>query len=186
MRRSRQDDDDDYEPVRLGTNLSWIFFFFYTVPGTFSVYLFGFKIVHIQEPRRRRTYTGVLAIPHVVRPVEEITQAELDNICTNVREKVYNRATVSCLHGCSLYVHLHHFVFFFGSVLKHLDLKFGLSYRAAHVTSVVRRQQTPRLIAVTLSVLGSEVSFVAHACGTVMERKFTMRFWTQYVHALNS
>ncbi|XP_027020191.1 cell division cycle-associated protein 7a [Tachysurus fulvidraco] len=52
------------------------------------------------EPRRRRTYNGVLAIPHVVRPVEEITQAELDNICTNVREKVYNRVTGSTCHQC--------------------------------------------------------------------------------------
>ncbi|KAL7865627.1 hypothetical protein SRHO_G00108740 [Serrasalmus rhombeus] len=52
------------------------------------------------EPRRRRTYTGVLAIPHVVRPVEEITQAELDNICFNVREKVYNRSTGSTCHQC--------------------------------------------------------------------------------------
>ncbi|KAF7709562.1 cell division cycle-associated protein 7a [Silurus meridionalis] len=52
------------------------------------------------EPRRRRTYNGALAIPHVVRPVEEITQAELDNICTNVREKVYNRATGSTCHQC--------------------------------------------------------------------------------------
>ncbi|KAB5577136.1 hypothetical protein PHYPO_G00206470 [Pangasianodon hypophthalmus] len=52
------------------------------------------------EPRRRRTYNGVLAIPHVVRPVEEITQAELDNICTNVREKVYNRAMGSTCHQC--------------------------------------------------------------------------------------
>ncbi|XP_053483014.1 cell division cycle-associated protein 7a [Ictalurus furcatus] len=52
------------------------------------------------EPRRRRTYNGTLTIPHVVRPVEEITRAELDNICTNVREKVYNRATGSTCHQC--------------------------------------------------------------------------------------
>ncbi|XP_066497194.1 cell division cycle-associated protein 7a [Hoplias malabaricus] len=52
------------------------------------------------EPRRRRTYNGVLAIPHVVRPVEEITEAELNNICFNVREKVYNRSTGSTCHQC--------------------------------------------------------------------------------------
>ncbi|XP_019910226.2 cell division cycle-associated protein 7a isoform X2 [Esox lucius] len=51
------------------------------------------------EPRRR-SYNGVLAIPHVVRPVEEITQVELDLIASNVREKVYNRSTGSTCHQC--------------------------------------------------------------------------------------
>ncbi|XP_067264753.1 cell division cycle-associated protein 7a isoform X2 [Chanodichthys erythropterus] len=52
-----------------------------------------------KEPRRR-SYNSTLTIPHVVRPVEEITQAELDNICVNVREKIYNRATGSTCHQC--------------------------------------------------------------------------------------
>ncbi|XP_055071500.2 cell division cycle-associated protein 7a isoform X2 [Misgurnus anguillicaudatus] len=52
-----------------------------------------------REPRRR-SYNSTLTIPHVVRPVEEITQAELDNICVNVREKIYNRATGSTCHQC--------------------------------------------------------------------------------------
>ncbi|XP_052004134.1 cell division cycle-associated protein 7-like [Xyrauchen texanus] len=52
-----------------------------------------------REPRRR-SYHSSLTIPHVVRPVEEITQAELDNVCVNVREKVYNRATGSTCHQC--------------------------------------------------------------------------------------
>ncbi|MGH0152202.1 UNVERIFIED_CONTAM: hypothetical protein FKN15_022154 [Acipenser sinensis] len=51
------------------------------------------------EPRRR-SYTGAMTIPHIVRPVEEITEMELDNICFNVREKVYNRATGSTCHQC--------------------------------------------------------------------------------------
>uniref|UniRef100_A0A3B3QPN1 Cell division cycle associated 7a n=1 Tax=Paramormyrops kingsleyae TaxID=1676925 RepID=A0A3B3QPN1_9TELE len=46
------------------------------------------------EPRRRG-YQGALAIPHVVRPVSEVTQEELNNICFTVRDKVYNRCTVS-------------------------------------------------------------------------------------------
>lgn len=50
-----------------------------------------------QKEPRRRSYNSTLTIPHVVRPVEEITEAELDNICVNVREKIYNRATVSLL-----------------------------------------------------------------------------------------
>ncbi|XP_051566777.1 cell division cycle-associated protein 7a [Myxocyprinus asiaticus] len=53
-----------------------------------------------QREPRRRSYNSSLAIPHVVRPVEEITQAELDNVCVNVREKVYNRATGSTCHQC--------------------------------------------------------------------------------------
>ncbi|RXM27081.1 Mitogen-activated protein kinase kinase kinase MLT [Acipenser ruthenus] len=54
---------------------------------------------HQGEPRRR-SYTGAMTIPHIVRPVEEITEMELDNICFNVREKVYNRATGSTCHQC--------------------------------------------------------------------------------------
>ena len=38
-----------------------------------------------------------MAIPHVVRSVEEVTEDELDNICTNVREKVYSSSMVSLL-----------------------------------------------------------------------------------------
>ncbi|KAJ0005654.1 hypothetical protein NQD34_015548 [Periophthalmus magnuspinnatus] len=52
------------------------------------------------EPPRRRTYSGMKAIPHVVRPVEEITELELEHICNNVREKVYNQSTGSTCHQC--------------------------------------------------------------------------------------
>ncbi|KAJ8282429.1 hypothetical protein COCON_G00049480 [Conger conger] len=52
-----------------------------------------------REPRRR-SYNGVMAIPHLVRPVEDVTQAELDNICFNVRDKVYDRSTGSTCHQC--------------------------------------------------------------------------------------
>ncbi|XP_071774049.1 cell division cycle-associated protein 7a [Centroberyx gerrardi] len=56
----------------------------------------------VDEPAqpRRRSYNGAMAIPHVVRPVEEITEAELDRICNNVREKVYNSSTGSTCHQC--------------------------------------------------------------------------------------
>ncbi|XP_059355477.1 cell division cycle-associated protein 7-like [Carassius carassius] len=53
-----------------------------------------------QREPRRRSYNSTLTIPHVVRPVEEITEAELDNICVNAREKIYNRATGSTCHQC--------------------------------------------------------------------------------------
>ncbi|TMS06862.1 Cell division cycle-associated protein 7 [Larimichthys crocea] len=53
------------------------------------------------EPQpRRRSFNGTKAIPHVVRPVDEITEMELDRICHNVREKVYNSSTGSTCHQC--------------------------------------------------------------------------------------
>ncbi|KAJ3592435.1 hypothetical protein NHX12_007562 [Muraenolepis orangiensis] len=50
--------------------------------------------------RRRSSYTGTLTTPHVVRPVEDITEGELDRICHNVREKVYNSSSGSTCHQC--------------------------------------------------------------------------------------
>ncbi|XP_070659314.1 cell division cycle-associated protein 7 isoform X3 [Bos indicus] len=41
-------------------------------------------------PRSRRP--GPMTLPHVVRPVDEITEEELENICNNSREKIYNRS----------------------------------------------------------------------------------------------
>ncbi|KAH0621493.1 hypothetical protein JD844_022857, partial [Phrynosoma platyrhinos] len=52
----------------------------------------------MDAPRRKRP--SAMALPHVIRPVEEITQEELDNICETVRDKVYNRVTGSTCHQC--------------------------------------------------------------------------------------
>ncbi|XP_069009663.1 cell division cycle-associated protein 7a [Embiotoca jacksoni] len=52
------------------------------------------------EAPRRRSFNGTKAIPHVVRPVEDITEAELQSICHNVREKVYNSSMGSTCHQC--------------------------------------------------------------------------------------
>ncbi|MEQ2258194.1 hypothetical protein XENORESO_010692 [Xenotaenia resolanae] len=52
------------------------------------------------EPPRRRSYNRPNTILHVVRPVEEITEVELQRICYNVREKVYNSSTGSTCHQC--------------------------------------------------------------------------------------
>lgn len=49
-------------------------------------------------PRFRRQTSS--SLPHVIRPVEDITQEELRGICFNAREKVYNRATGSTCHQC--------------------------------------------------------------------------------------
>ncbi|XP_061579493.1 cell division cycle-associated protein 7a [Cololabis saira] len=53
-----------------------------------------------EEPPRRRSLNGTKAIPHVVRPVDDVTEAELQRICNNVREKVYNTSTGSTCHQC--------------------------------------------------------------------------------------
>lgn len=47
-------------------------------------------------PRRKRP--SAMTLPHLIRPVKEITQEELDNICETVRDKVYNRVTVRIIH----------------------------------------------------------------------------------------
>ncbi|XP_042099644.1 cell division cycle-associated protein 7 isoform X4 [Ovis aries] len=49
-------------------------------------------------PRGRRP--GPMTLPHVVRPVDEITEEELENICSNSREKIYNRSLGSTCHQC--------------------------------------------------------------------------------------
>ncbi|XP_077175808.1 cell division cycle-associated protein 7 [Paroedura picta] len=49
-------------------------------------------------PRRRRS--SAMTLPHIIRPVEEITEGELDNICETARDKVYNRVTGSTCHQC--------------------------------------------------------------------------------------
>ncbi|XP_018427964.1 PREDICTED: cell division cycle-associated protein 7 [Nanorana parkeri] len=49
-------------------------------------------------PRVRRQSS--LTLPHIIRPVEDITEEELDAICLSARGKVYNRATGSTCHQC--------------------------------------------------------------------------------------
>lgn len=48
----------------------------------------------------RRGHRGAMALPHIVRPVEEIAEEELSNICGSAREKVYNRTMGSTCHQC--------------------------------------------------------------------------------------
>lgn len=52
------------------------------------------------EPPRRMCYNRPRTLPHIIRPVEEITEWELQRICYNVREKVYNSSTGSTCHQC--------------------------------------------------------------------------------------
>uniref|UniRef100_A0A2K5F516 Zinc-finger domain-containing protein n=1 Tax=Aotus nancymaae TaxID=37293 RepID=A0A2K5F516_AOTNA len=50
-------------------------------------------------PRSRRSRSS-LTLPHIIRPVEEITEEDLENICNNSREKIYNHSLGSSCHQC--------------------------------------------------------------------------------------
>ena len=47
-----------------------------------------------EDDMPRSLRPGPMTLPHVVRPVDEITEEELENICNNSREKIYNRSLV--------------------------------------------------------------------------------------------
>lgn len=49
-------------------------------------------------PRSRRP--GSMTLPHIIRPVEDVTEEEIRNICSNSREKIYNRSLGSTCHQC--------------------------------------------------------------------------------------
>ncbi|XP_058479292.1 cell division cycle-associated protein 7a [Solea solea] len=66
----------------------------------FSLVRKGRYFEEVDEPPRRRFCNGIRSLPHVVRPVEDVTEAELQGICDNVREKVYNSSTGSTCHQC--------------------------------------------------------------------------------------
>lgn len=46
-------------------------------------------------PRRRSTLRPNRSKPHVIRPVEDITEEEIELVADNMTDKVYNSATVS-------------------------------------------------------------------------------------------
>lgn len=50
-----------------------------------------------QAPRHRGVARGNRSKPHVIRPVEEITEDDLELVADNMTEKVYNSVTVSSL-----------------------------------------------------------------------------------------
>ncbi|KAM9859326.1 cell division cycle-associated protein 7-like [Aulostomus maculatus] len=51
-------------------------------------------------PQRRGTPRPLQSKPHIVRPVEEITEDELQLVADNMTDKVYNRVTGSTCHQC--------------------------------------------------------------------------------------
>ncbi|XP_073468583.1 cell division cycle-associated protein 7-like [Aquarana catesbeiana] len=60
------------------------------------------QLLEEREPirRRRSSRPSIHTIPHVVRPVEEITEDDLKNVADNVKEKVYNTVYGSTCHQC--------------------------------------------------------------------------------------
>lgn len=59
-----------------------------------------------------------MALPHIVRPVEEITEEELDNICETARDKVYNQVMVSVLQIREMQIVYVKIAFSFGFPLR--------------------------------------------------------------------
>ncbi|XP_054639928.1 cell division cycle-associated protein 7-like isoform X2 [Dunckerocampus dactyliophorus] len=53
-----------------------------------------------RAPQRRGTPRPSQSKPHIIRPVEEITDDELQLVADNMTEKVYNRVTGSTCHQC--------------------------------------------------------------------------------------
>ncbi|KAG9260459.1 cell division cycle-associated protein 7-like isoform X1 [Astyanax mexicanus] len=52
------------------------------------------------KPRRRESVRPSQGKPHTIRPVEEITEDELQLVASTMTEKIYNRATGSTCHQC--------------------------------------------------------------------------------------
>ncbi|KAL0593778.1 Cell division cycle-associated protein 7 [Plecturocebus cupreus] len=50
-------------------------------------------------PRSRHARSSMTLL-HIIRPVEEITEEGLENICSNSREKIHNRSLGSSCHQC--------------------------------------------------------------------------------------
>ncbi|KAG9491749.1 hypothetical protein GDO78_000322 [Eleutherodactylus coqui] len=55
---------------------------------------------HRKPVRQPSSRLSIHAIPHVVRPVEDITEDELNNVADNVNDKVYNTVHGSTCHQC--------------------------------------------------------------------------------------
>ncbi|XP_008318840.1 cell division cycle-associated protein 7-like [Cynoglossus semilaevis] len=53
-----------------------------------------------RAPQRRGTPRPAKSKPHVVRPVEDITEEELELVAENMTEKVYNSVSGSTCHQC--------------------------------------------------------------------------------------
>ncbi|KAL3978756.1 hypothetical protein ACER0C_019818 [Sarotherodon galilaeus] len=53
-----------------------------------------------QAPRRRGVPRGNRSKSHIIRPVEEITEDDLELVADNMTEKVYNSVTGSTCHQC--------------------------------------------------------------------------------------
>ncbi|XP_028302860.1 cell division cycle-associated protein 7-like isoform X3 [Gouania willdenowi] len=58
------------------------------------------ELLEVRAPRRRANPRPNHSKPHFIRPVEEITEDELQLVADNMTEKVYNSVTGSTCHQC--------------------------------------------------------------------------------------
>lgn len=58
------------------------------------------ELLEVQAPRRRVTPRPNQGKPHVIRPVEDVTEEDLQLVAENTTDKVYDSATGSTCHQC--------------------------------------------------------------------------------------
>lgn len=65
----------------------------------FIIFIFVFQVR--RAPQRRGAPRPNQCKPHMIRPVEDITEDEIQLVADNMTEKVYNRVTVSSQPDCT-------------------------------------------------------------------------------------
>lgn len=76
-----------------------------------------------RAPQRRGTPRPNPSNPHFIRPVEDITEDELQLVAENMTDKVYNRVTVSSLPNSTCTGMIHYTDRFRTHLFSHLSHK---------------------------------------------------------------
>ncbi|KAL7837363.1 hypothetical protein SRHO_G00270740 [Serrasalmus rhombeus] len=132
--------------------------------------------------QRRESLRPSQGKSHVVRPVKEITEDELQLVATSMTEKIYNRVTIDLILFCfrgfgrlssslapihAPIISSHGKVIFFSGIFLAFD---ATICRAPPVISVDRRPWTRRLVAAVRTAVGYRDNFVAHVFVTDMAK----------------
>lgn len=104
-----------------------------------------------RAPQRQGTPRPNRSKPHVIRPVEDVTEEEIELVADNMTDKVYNSVAVSPDPDAPVFL-----------TWNCQQRCFSTSSRAPRATSAVRRLWTPRHIAAVKTVEGSRDSSVDH------------------------
>lgn len=102
-----------------------------------------------RAPQCRGTPRPNRSKPYVIRPVEDITEEEIELVADNMTDKVYNSVTVSPEPGAPVFL-----------TWNCQQCCFSTSSRVPLATSAVRRLLTPRHVAEVKTVAGSRDSSV--------------------------